>query len=150
MNCGHLCIAQLSFPEQLIVWGIRQWAGGRENWSCVEGEFRRACRGASGVIAAQALADIVGLLAACARRPLHCWPLERGEVSGDEAAIVALVAASQANDRFAAEAAARALMPDCMAATLLESVAVLGAALAAAGRELPPRYALPAPGTTVH
>lgn len=150
MDCGYLCIAQLSFPEQLIVWAIRQWANGRENWLCVEREFRRACHGASGVIAARALGDLVGLLAASARRPLHCMPLERTEVSADEAAIVALIAASQANDRFAAEDAARDLMPACMAKVLLESVAVLGAALAAAGRELPPRYALPQPGATLH
>jgi hypothetical protein len=93
---------------------------------------------------------MVGLLAACARRPLRCLPLDRGDVSPDEAAIVALIAASQANDRRSAEGAARDLMPECMAPVLLESVAVLGAALAAAGRELPPRYALPAPGTTLH
>lgn len=41
-------------------------------------------------------------------------------------------------------------MPACMTHVLLESVAVLGAALAAAGRELPPRYALPQPGATLH
>jgi hypothetical protein len=150
MDCGYLCIAQLSFPEQLLVWAIRQWAGGRENWPGIECEFRRACRGASGVIAARALGDMVGLLAASARRPLRCLPLDRPEVSGDEAAIIALVAASQANDRWAAESGARDLMAACMAPVLLESVAVLGAALAAAGRDLPARYALPAPGTTRH
>lgn len=150
MDCGHLCIAQLSFPEQLIVWGVRQWAGGRENWPCVEREFRRACRGAAGVIAARALGDLVGLLAASARRPLHCLSLACGQVSPDEFAILALVAASQANDRMTAQSGARALLPECMAPVLLESVAVLGAALAAADRDLPPRYALPAPGTTVH
>lgn len=41
-------------------------------------------------------------------------------------------------------------MTDGMAPVLLESVVVLGAALAAAGRDLPARYALPARGTTRH
>ena len=150
MDCGHLCVAQLSLPEQMIVWGMRQWACGRESWPRVEHEFRRVCRGASGLIAARALGVMIGLLAASARRPLQCCSLDRSEVSSDEAAIVALVAASQANDRRSAERGARDLMPECMAPVLLESVAVLGAALAAAGRELPPRYAQRPAGTTLH
>ena len=41
-------------------------------------------------------------------------------------------------------------MPACMVPVLLESTDVLGAALAAADRCLPPRYALAPAGTTLH
>ncbi len=150
MICGHICVAALSFPEQLLVWAIRQWTGGRDNWPCVEQEFRRVCQGAAGLIAATALAQTVALIAASARRPVHCHPLNCDAVSPDEAALLALVAASQVCDRSSATAYAADFMPDCMVPLLLENVAVLGAALAAADRALPPRYAMPEAGTTIH
>jgi hypothetical protein len=149
MDCG-LCVAALSFPEQLLVWGLRQWMAGRENWPSVEREFRRACPGAAGIIAATALADTIGLLAASARRPVTCFPLCARAIAADEEVLIALIAAAQVHDRRHAEARAHDLMPACMVPVLLESANVLGAALAAADRRLPPRYAMAPPGTTVH
>jgi hypothetical protein len=136
--------------EQLLIWGMRQWVAGRENWPCVERAFRKACSGASGLAAASAFADTVGMIAASARRSVNCFALECGNVSKDEMAILALVAASQADDRRHAEAQARALMPDSMVPVLLQSVSLLGTALSNSRRELPPRYAYPAPDATIH
>jgi len=150
MACPRLCVSALSFPEQLLVWSLRQWMAGRENWPSVEREFRRACPGAAGLVAVQALADTIGLIAASARRPVTCFPLCSRDIADDEEAVIALVAAAQVNDRHHAEARARDLMPACMVPVLLESTDVLGAALAAADRRLPPRYALAPAGTTLH
>jgi hypothetical protein len=150
MICGHLSVASLAFPEQLVVWALRQWTTSRDSWPCVEREFRRVCRGAAGMVAARALAESVGLIAARSRRQVHCHSLACRQVSADEAAILALIAASQACDRTTAEAQARELMPDSLVPVLLESIAILGAALAAADRSLPPRYAMPGDGVTIH
>ena len=54
--CCETGIAALTFPEQLILWALRQWTTSRDSWPCVEREFRRVCRGAAGVIAARAMA----------------------------------------------------------------------------------------------
>ncbi len=143
-------ISELSFPEQLLIWGIRRWMAGRENWPGVEHAFRRYCRGANGLIAAAALADTVGVIAASARRPVNCFTLDCCRVSSDEMTILALIAASQAHDRHHAEAQARDLMPDCMIRILMDSAAILGSALANAQRPLPPRYAYPSDGATLH
>jgi hypothetical protein len=140
----------LTLPEQLLVWGVRQWSAGRDNWPGVERAFRRVCRGAAGAIAAGALAETVGMLAVSARRPVVCRLIACRLVSLDEQAILSLVAASQANDRYHAETQARDLMPACMVPVLLESVAILGAALAAAQHDLPPRYAFRPAGATTH
>jgi hypothetical protein len=148
--CCETGIAALTFPEQLILWALRQWTTSRDSWPCVEREFRRVCRGAAGVIAAQAMAESVGLIGARSHRQVHCHSLDCRQVSADEAAFLALVAASQACDRYTAEAQARELMPDSLVPVLLESIAILGAALAAADRSLPPRYAMPGDGTTIH
>ncbi len=150
MDCGLPCVAALTFPEQLLVWALRQWMAGRENWPTVEREFRRACPGAAGIIAANALADTLGLIAASARRPVTCFPLCARSIAADEEAVIALVAAAQVHDRRQAEAQAHDLMPACMVPVLLESADVLGAALAAADRRLPPRYAFAPAGTTLH
>jgi hypothetical protein len=148
--CPESGIAALTFPEQLILWALRQWTTSRESWPCVEREFRRACRGAAGVIAAQALAESIGLIGARSRRQVQCHALACRQVSADEAAFLSLIAASQACDRYTAETQARDLMPDSLVPLLLENIAVLGAALAAADRSLPPRYALPGDGVTIH
>jgi len=145
-----LCVASLNFAEQLLVWGLRQWMAGRHNWPSVEREFRRACPGAAGIVAANALADTIGLIAASARRPVTCFPLCSRAIAADEEALIALVAAVQIHDRCHAETRARDLMPACMVPVLLESADVLGAALAAADRRLPPRYAFAPAGTTLH
>lgn len=150
MDYGHLSVASLAFPEQLVVWALRQWTTSRESWPCIEREFRRVCRGAAGLIAAQAMAETVGLIAARSHRRVECHPLACRQVSADEAGILALIAASQICDRYTAEAQARTLVPDKLVLVLLESIAVLGAALAAADRALPPRYAMPRDGTTIH
>ena len=150
MDYGLLCVAALSFPEQLLVWGVRQWMAGRDNWPCVEREFRRACPGAAGLIAASALADTLGLIAASARRPVTCYPLCARAIAADEETLIALVAAVQIHDRREAEAQAHDLMPACMVPVLLESAEVLGSALAAADRRLPPRHAFAPAGATLH
>ncbi len=150
MVCGHLSVASLAFSEQLVVWALRQWTTSRESWPCVEREFRRVCRGAAGVIAAQAMAETVGLIAARSHRQVECHSLACRRVSADEAGILTLIAASQIYDRHTAEARARELVPDRLVPVLPESIAVLGAALAAADRSLPPRYAMPGSGTTIH
>lgn len=150
MNYGLFHIAALSFPEQLLVWAVRQWLSGRQNWPAIEREFRRACPGAAGIVAANALADTLGLIAASARRPVTCFPLCARFIAADEESLIALVAAAQSRDRREAEARARDLMPSSMVQMLLENVDVLGAALAAADRCLPPRYAFAPAGTVLH
>jgi hypothetical protein len=90
------------------------------------------------------------LLTRHAVRPICCLPLPWREIAPDEAAVLGLVAASQAKDWRHVETQSRAFVPPGSIGKLRESVAQLGAALEIGARILPPRYALPAPGDMIH
>jgi hypothetical protein len=90
------------------------------------------------------------LLTRGALRPICCLPLPRREIAPDEAAVLGLVAASQAEDWRHVEAQSRMFVPPHSVHPLRESVARLGAAFEIGARILPPRYALPGAGDVIH
>lgn len=143
-------IAALCFCEQMIVWSIRMRLAAPDDECAVRHTLCRACGRGAGAVAATWLDYALRLLSQAARRPVLIYPLARDEVAPGEQLILDLVAATQHDDRRHAETQARALLPTPMDACLLEATAMLGAALAAAGRIVPPRYALPQPSDSIH
>jgi hypothetical protein len=143
-------VCELALGEALLLWSIRMWARDQSSWWRVEAEFRRACAPTVARTALTAWGETITLLAGRAPRALTLHPVEARGVTRDEASILALVAASQANDRQHAEAEAQRLIAVPLVPMLLEQVAILGAALEIGGRPLPPRYALPQRGERIH
>lgn len=144
-----VCVAELSFPEQIVVWSIRKWLEDRDNAPVIRRELCQCC-GPAGAMAWTALESILSLLSIAARRPVYCHSLPCRAIAADEQAILGIIAASQAGDRSFAENQARDLMPASQQNPLLEAVAILGAALQAGNRTLPLRYALPGRSDTIH
>lgn len=144
-----VCVAELSFPEQIVVWSIRKWLEGRDNAPVIRRELCLTC-GPAGAMVWTALESILTLLSTAARRPVFCHSLPCRAIAADEQAILGIIAASQAGDRAFAENQTRDLMPPSRQDRLLEAAAILGAALQAANRMLPLRYALPDRSDTIH
>lgn len=147
--CG-LEIAALAFPEQLALWAMRKWREDSGGWPVIRREICRACGPAAGGLAHTWLDYLLTLLVRMARRPVRLHQLATRAVSADEAALLALVAATQCNDRAHAEAMARAFVCDAAQAPLLETATLFGAALEIGAQRLPPRYALPRAGDAIH
>jgi hypothetical protein len=145
-----IAIADLTFPEQLVVWALRHWMADRDYWPCVAGEFRRLCHGESGQIAAASFAQAAMLIAEDARRDLRSNPLHCEVVGDDEEDILALIAACQVrDDRTAAWLADRLVSPRA-AETLLERLAEFAAAIQAGVGPMVRRRARHTPDSTVH
>jgi hypothetical protein len=143
-------VCELALGEALLLWSLRMWAKDPASWWRVEAEFRRVCPPTVARTALAAWSETITLLAGRAPRTLSLNPVEARRLTRDEDAILALIAASQANDRPHAETQARALMAPPLVPLLLEQTAILGAAMEIGGRGLPPRYALPRAGERIH
>lgn len=148
--CVPVDIAALTFPEQLVLWSMRNWLAGGCRRKLIARELCQACGCAAGRIALTSLDAALMLLTRHAVRPICCLPLPRREISPDEAAVLSLVAASQAKDWWHVDAQSRVFVAPESVGPLRESVAQLGTALEFGARILPPRYALPAAGDVIH
>ncbi|HEX6979660.1 MAG TPA: hypothetical protein VF342_10195 [Alphaproteobacteria bacterium] len=145
-----LDIAQLTFPEQLVLWSIRTWAETPGDAVLIHREMIRACGATSGSLAFAMLRCLLSMLARGGCRPTHCHRLACRVVGADEQAILGLIAASQADDRRYAEAQASQLVMPALRKPFLEAAVLLATTLDEAGWHLPPRYALPRPGVPLH
>lgn len=143
-------IASLCLCEQIIVWSIRMRIAMPDDERAVQHALCRACGRGAGMVATTWLDYSLRLLARAARCPIRIYPLARDDVAPGEQLILDFIAAGQHDDRRHAEAQARAVLPAPLDACLLEATAMLGAVLAAAGRLVPPRYALPSPTDPIH
>lgn len=139
---GTPTICALTFPEQILVWAMRRWAEQPSAWPAVEATFRHALGGATGRIAAGALDHALFILSRRARGPFFFQRLDCPAPTPQEIDVVSLVAASQLGDRHHAETTARALLNPPYDRIVLESIAILGAALDVRFGPLVPRYAL--------
>jgi hypothetical protein len=146
----RLTVADLTFPEQMVLWAVRHWRAGGGDWRKVEREFQRACGPAAARIALDALDRMLGAIEQGACHGLDCHALCCGGVSPDEQCVLALLAAGQADDGIGAKHAALSVAPPCRSAHLLELAAVAGAALDIGLGPLPARYAMRLGGETVH
>lgn len=146
----RLTVAELAFSEQLVLWAVRHWRAQRTDWCKVEVEFARACGPAPARIALDALGEMLAMLEAGACRSLSCHALCCAGVSPDEQAVLALLAAGQADDGTGARRVAQSMLPPCRCAPLLEQAAIAGSALDLGFGPLPARYAMRRGGETVH
>ena len=148
--CVPADIAALTFPEQLVLWSLRNWVSGQGRHKLIERELCHACGCSAGRIALSSLASAMTALTCGAKRKL-CWlPLPCREIAADEALILGLIAAGQARDWRHLDTQSRALVRPEAVHPLRESIARLGAALEVGSRILPPRYALPTTGDIIH
>ena len=148
--CVPADIAALTFPEQLVLWSLRNWASGQGRHGLIERELCQACGCSAGRIALSSLATALTVLTCGAKRPVRWLPLPCRGIAEDEALVLGLIAASQAKDWRHLDQQSRALVRPEAVHPLRENVARLGAALAVGARILPPRYALPAAGDVIH
>ena len=146
----RLTVADLTFPEQLVLWALRHWREEETDWTKVEREFGRACGPAAARIALDALTEMLRAMEAGACRSMQCHKLCCSGVSPDEQAVLALLAAGQADDGVGARRVALSMAPPCQCAKLLELAAIAGAAMDLGVGPLPARYAMRRQGETVH
>jgi hypothetical protein len=135
--------AELDFPGQFLLWGMRAWlaarrrneAGGFSAYRCLAGEgFLKA-----GVPQAMELIDdVFQALATAAIRQIDLRCPHCAFVSPDEALLLGAVAASQRKQHAVAWAALTALLPPAAARGALPSLISLAVLLHAADLTLAP------------
>lgn len=141
-------VADLTFPEQLVVWAMRRWLHERVETGeqpglslshCIEEPLVTACGVEQGERAAVGIAAFMTLLCAASRQPRRLHRLECAGVSVDECLFLSILAALQAGDHFLARGRLTWLMPAPVAAIAERNLQMAADALVAGGRHLPLR-----------
>jgi hypothetical protein len=140
----------LVYAEQLVLWAARRWLAGRLDWWRVEEEFFFACGCVRARRAVDALDRLLAILDAAARRPVCLHRLACRHISGDEQALLTLVAAYQAGRTSQALALLEWLLPEAAARQARGPAAALAAALKESGRILPTRIPAGGASHTLH
>lgn len=132
-------VAALTYPQQLVVWGLRRRRLGAPAWSVVAAEFHFACgrcprRAAVAVGALQTLALAIETEG---RRPPRWAPLDAPCLGADETLLLALLAAYQAGETGLVTRYLEWLFPVGAAVHAREAASALADALADAGCAFP-------------
>lgn len=131
--------AGLEPSERLLVWALRRWVSGVENWNLVWREFSRLLPAPEAHAAMRGFEHLIAGICRFARRPFRYHQPLCPCVGTEEASFVALVAAAQANHEPLTQALAEWLVQRDGVADLTEAARGLSAALAAGGFILPQR-----------
>ena len=95
-------ICQLSFAEQILVWGTRAWLTGPDGQARVRAELMRALGEAEGHATASALAGFLSVFNSAALRTMYIGPLTCRMVWPDEERLLAAIRYLHADLRHSA------------------------------------------------
>lgn len=129
-------ITQLSFAEQIVVWGTRAWLTGSEGRARVQAELCRAFGEAEGRATAAALGGLLSVFNSAALRTLYVGPMACRRVWPDEERILAAIRFIHAGSRIAAERVLDRILPPAAQRIALEQAEALAERLADAGYRL--------------
>lgn len=137
------CVAQLAFPEILVIWALRRCTDGRpprvQCPAAVATEFSRAFGLAR---LEEVLAAVTGLaesLARAARLPQALSALEDDRIGASEEALLATLAALQRGETAQAAALAEWILLPAARPAFLDAAGILARALREAGHLIPYR-----------
>lgn len=130
-------VHDLSYPEQLVLWSIRQWLEGPEGRRLVQQEFLHVFRLHQVELALAGLDGLVTGLNAASRRVLYLRRSNCCLISRDEESLLCLLAAAQSENRDHVIALTSWLVPLHSAPRLTEHARDLVLALHRRSLELP-------------
>lgn len=139
-----LTVFTLSRLEQLLLWSARRWRHGRFRWDQVEAEFRRLLPD-GWMDLLLGWEEVLELL--------HRYPMSQPDIgngcttvlSGDERALLTLLAALQRSGSLSGDLLLRRLVPPAQRAELRVLLSGMATCLDLAGSGLPLRCPVPTP-----
>ncbi len=130
---GRRDFSNLDLPECLVIKSFRLWLHGPENWTYVGMQYKAHFGTGSASVAMIALKGLIEELNGGARRPMQFMKVWCRGTTGDERAIIALLAAVQAEDWHRARAMADRMVEPRFQARLLDHAENLASAFRAKG-----------------
>ena len=129
-------ICQLSFGEQILVWGTRAWLTGPDGRNRVRAELMRALGDAEGDATASALAGLLSVFNSAALRTMYIGPMTCRAVWPDEERILAVIRYFHADLPDAAARVLEQVLPPAAARVALDEAEALADLMAGAGYRL--------------
>jgi hypothetical protein len=129
-------VCQLSFAEQILVWGTRAWLTGPDGQARVRMELMRALGQAEGHATALALGGFLSVFNSAALRTMYIGPMTCRMVWPDEERILAAIRYLHADLRDAATRVLDPVLPPAAQRAALEQAEALAELLAGAGYRL--------------